>query len=105
MFKFMNTRPTNRSGRQVRLQKETNQQEFVSPVGYVATMSNDAHAAATASGHATGQTPTTQVFAPISPVLRSVDPIQVAAFLKERERFEMEIAAKQAEIPALAAVP
>lgn len=42
------------------------------------------------------------VFAPISaPVLRSVDPVEVARFLKERERYELEITAKTFEVPSL----
>lgn len=46
------------------------------------------------------------VFAPISaPILRSVDPIKVVRFLKERERYELEIAAKQAEVPTLKSLP
>lgn len=46
------------------------------------------------------------LFAPITaPVLRSVDPQQVAKFLKERERYELEVEAKQAEVPALTLVP
>ena len=50
--------------------------------------------------------PTTAIFAPISaPVLRSVDPVRVASFLKERERYELEITAKQTEIPSLKTVP
>lgn len=46
------------------------------------------------------------VFAPIAaPILRSVDPIQVAKFLKERERYELEIQAKQAQVPSLTTLP
>ena len=40
------------------------------------------------------------VFAPIAaPVLRSVDLVQVAKFLKERECYELEILSKQADLP------
>ncbi len=46
------------------------------------------------------------LFAPIvAPLLRSVDPVKVAAFLKESERYEMEILAKQAEVPSLKPAP
>lgn len=46
------------------------------------------------------------VFAPLQvPVLRSVEPKLVAAFLKERERYELEITAKQAEVPTLSIAP
>lgn len=42
------------------------------------------------------------VFAPITaPILRSVDPVKVAKFLKERERYEIEIRSKQSEVPSL----
>ncbi len=34
-------------------------------------------------------------------MLRSVDPVQVAKFLKERERYELEIMSKQADVPNL----
>ena len=51
-------------------------------------------------------TSSVSVFAPIAaPVLRSVDPIQVARFLKERERYELEIAAKKTEVPSLKVLP
>lgn len=43
---------------------------------------------------------------PISaPILRSVDPVQIARFLKERERYELEIAAKQSDLPSLSVLP
>lgn len=46
------------------------------------------------------------LFAPISaPILRSVDPSEIAKFLKERERYELEIKSKQAEIPSLKVLP
>lgn len=46
------------------------------------------------------------VFAPIAaPILRSVDPIKVAVFLKERERYEIEIESKKLQIPSLSALP
>ena len=49
---------------------------------------------------------TVSVFTPISaPILRSVDPSQVAKFLKERERYELEIESKQGEIPSLKVLP
>lgn len=42
------------------------------------------------------------IFTPITaPVLRSVDPVRVALFLKERERYELEVQAKSVEIPSL----
>lgn len=46
------------------------------------------------------------LFLPISaPILRSVDPVQVARFLKERERYEIEISSKQSELPSLRELP
>lgn len=46
------------------------------------------------------------LFAPISaPILRSVDPSEIAKFLKERERYEPEIKSKQSEIPSLKVLP
>ena len=46
------------------------------------------------------------LFAPISAsVLQSVDPTLGACFLKERERYELEITAKPAEAPTMALVP
>ena len=46
------------------------------------------------------------LFAPISaPILRSVYPILVARFLKEREIYELEITAKQAEDPTMTPLP
>lgn len=58
-----------------------------------------AGAAPSASGGSYGSA---AVFAPVSaPVLRSVDPVRVAAFLKERERYELEIEAKATELPSL----
>lgn len=53
----------------------------------------------TASASASGAV---SAFVPISaPLLRSLDPIQVVRFMKERERYELEIAAKQIELPSL----
>lgn len=40
-----------------------------------------------------------------SPVLQSVDPVQVAAFLKERERYSLEVEAKQAQVPGVEVSP
>lgn len=37
--------------------------------------------------------------------MRSVDPVQVTRFLKERERYELEVKTKKAEIPTLTALP
>ena len=46
------------------------------------------------------------VFDPVgAPVLRSVDPVQVAKFLMERERYELEILFNQADFPTLKALP
>ena len=46
------------------------------------------------------------VFQPISyPFLRSLDPVKISIFLKERERYELEIAEKQIELPTLTAAP
>lgn len=46
------------------------------------------------------------LFTPISaPILRSIDPQQVAKFFKERERYELEVECKQAEIPSLQETP
>ena len=59
-----------------------------------------------ASEPAQNGTAAVSVFAPIAaPVLRSVDPVQVASFLKERERYELEILSKQADLPNLKALP
>lgn len=64
-------------------------------------MSDDA--AADGSTKPSGSVP---VFAPISaPILRSVDPVKVARFLRERERYEIEIEAKQMEVPTLKSLP
>lgn len=40
-----------------------------------------------------------------APILRSVDPVKVARFLKECERYELEITAKQSELPTLKVLP
>ncbi|CAN8076723.1 unnamed protein product [Agarophyton chilense] len=46
------------------------------------------------------------MFASISaPILRSVDPVEVARFLKERERYELEVTAKQSQVPSLEVLP
>jgi len=46
------------------------------------------------------------VFAPVAaPILRSLEPIDVAKFLKERERYEVEIEAKKADLPSLKPLP
>ena len=59
-----------------------------------------------ASEPAQNGTAAVSVFAPIAaPVLCSVDPVQVARFLKERERYELEILSKQADLPNLTALP
>lgn len=55
-----------------------------------------------------GQAPAGSVamFTPISPpVLRSIDPVDVAVFLKERERYEIEVESKSTEIPTMKAAP
>lgn len=45
---------------------------------------------------------TVSVFAPIShPVLRTVDPVKVARFVKEREQYETEVEEKSKEVPNL----
>lgn len=42
------------------------------------------------------------LFTPIStPILRSVDPMQVVSFFKERERYELEVESKQLDLPSL----
>lgn len=44
------------------------------------------------------------VFAPIShPILKSLDPVAVSKFIKERERYELEVEQKKAELPSLTA--
>ena len=49
---------------------------------------------------------TVSLFAPVTaPILRSVDPVKVAQFLKEREQYELEIASKQSELPTLKSLP
>ncbi len=46
------------------------------------------------------------LFAPIAaPVLRSVDPVEAARFVRERERYELEITSKQVEMPTLKVLP
>lgn len=46
------------------------------------------------------------LFTPISaPILRSVDPAEMAKLLKERERYELEVKSKQSEIPSLKVLP
>lgn len=46
------------------------------------------------------------LFTPISaPILRSIEPVQVARFLKERERYELEVQSKQTEMPSLLITP
>lgn len=42
------------------------------------------------------------VFAPIThPVLKSVDPVAVSAFLKDRKRYERQVEERQGELPSL----
>lgn len=56
--------------------------------------------------HAPYASGTTAVIAPLSaPVLHSVDTANVAAFLLERERYEIPIASRQADLPGLQRVP
>lgn len=46
------------------------------------------------------------VFAPITvPVQRSIDSVIVARFLKERERYELEVSAKKVEVSTLKVLP
>ena len=46
------------------------------------------------------------LFTPISPpILRSIDPVEVANFLKERERYEAEVESKRSELPSLKSLP
>ena len=46
------------------------------------------------------------LFTPISaPILRSVDPVEIARFIKERDRYEVEIESKQGELPNLKPLP
>ena len=46
------------------------------------------------------------LFTPISaPILRSVDPVEIARFIKERDRYEVEIESKQGELPNLKLLP
>jgi len=55
---------------------------------------------------AASSSPSVPVFVPVAaPILKSVDPVQVAVFLKDRDRYEREIASKQAEIPTLTVLP
>ncbi|MEM1369510.1 MAG: hypothetical protein AAGG02_16175 [Cyanobacteria bacterium P01_H01_bin.15] len=61
---------------------------------------------ASSSGSSSHSTGAAAIFTPISaPILKSVDPIDVAAFLKERERDEVEITAKKGELPSLSMLP
>lgn len=36
-----------------------------------------------------------------APIFNSIDPVQVAKFFKERERYELEVAYKHSEMPSL----
>ena len=46
--------------------------------------------------------PARAYFVPLAaPILRSVDPVKVAVFLKEREQYEMEVMSRQGELPSL----
>lgn len=57
---------------------------------------------ASTNGSTSQNTATVSVFAPLSvPTLRSVDSVQIARFLNERERYEVGIDAKQLEMSAL----
>jgi len=72
-------------------------QKFLSPrrdsVYVVATMVNDSNQGGSSS-----------VFAPIShPILKSVDPVKVAEFLREREKYETEVSEKSKENSSLVA--
>ena len=40
-----------------------------------------------------------------APILSSVEPVEITRFLKERERYEIEIMAKQWKIPTLQPLP
>lgn len=67
--------------------------------------SKDDTLARDAAASITGIAASATVFTPITaPVLRSVDPVCVAAFLKERERYELEVKAKAIEMPSLTPV-
>ena len=48
----------------------------------------------------------TALFVPMSPpILRSIETTAVARFLKDRERYELEVQAKRVEIPSLQVIP
>jgi len=55
---------------------------------------------------AASSTPSVPVFVPVAaPFLTSVDPVDVAVFLKKRESYEREVKSKQAEIPTMTVRP
>lgn len=61
------------------------------------------------SGSPSGADSSTSVvslFAAIShPVLTSIDPVKVSIFVKERERYELEVGQKKTGLPTLAVAP
>lgn len=90
----MQTRNTNNAQSLLRGPLQDHNPSFLSAV-----MANDE--AGSAPEHAS-----VALFTPItSPVLWSADPIDVAKFLKEQGRYEVEVLAKQAEVPTLSMVP
>ena len=95
----MNTRRTQRSNSPLRPPLITDRRRH-------RTVQGMASPSFTADGAHTPASGSVSVFAPVAaPVLRSVDPVKVARFLKERERYELEISAKQAEVPSLKVLP
>ena len=57
-------------------------------------------------GDSADRTSAVSMFTPIAhPALRTVDPVDVSAFLKERERYELEILEKKKELPTLTFTP
>ena len=95
----MNTRRTQRTDSPLRPPLVSDRRRHIASQAMTSSTNADGNGSVPANG-------SVSVFAPISaPVLRSVDPIQVARFLKERERYELEITAKQADVPTLKALP
>ena len=65
-------------------------------------MTTTRSAAAGAASDHDGTESSVPVFQPIShPVLRSVDPVKVSQFLRDRERYEIEVQERKKEVPTL----
>lgn len=107
----MHTRATNRSDSPLREPLSNHSLSALARLANTATMAGEAassnyhHESSHAADDATFMA-STPIFTPISaPVLRSIDPVRVVAFLKERERYELEIQLKTPEVPSLREAP